>query len=302
MSDIELASYLLPPGLIERFARGDFTLIPLPGNTFGLPRPFFYYYFEVYPSEKTGGTSSFIVERKIIDHSTNRVIDNGIDTLVSGPERFANLDSVSLNALNTGTYSFLVEITDENENTVEKSSVFYIHRPDLDGQELTVFDLDSAGIEQELQEIMFLMQPDNMKPSKNATIEEKSLLLQEFWRKYDDDPSTALVPMRKQFKAMIADADQRYNTSRRRGHQTDRGRIYFHYGDPDTKEIFPLELNAKPYEVWSYDQLEGGVFFVFVDRSGRGEFSLAHSTKRGEIYHPTWYEDYIVRSGLRSRR
>ncbi|MDZ7765279.1 MAG: GWxTD domain-containing protein [Melioribacteraceae bacterium] len=72
------------------------------------------------------------------------------------------------------------------------------------------------------------------------------------------------------------------------GYKSDMGRIYLSYGDPDRIERFPNESNLKPYEIWHYDNIEGGVLFIFGDLSGFSEYELLHSTKRGEMYDENW--------------
>jgi hypothetical protein len=44
----------------------------------------------------------------------------------------------------------------------------------------------------------------------------------------------------------------------------------------------------KPYEIWHYYNLQGGVIFVFGDRRGFGRFELLHSTLVGEIKDENW--------------
>ena len=41
-------------------------------------------------------------------------------------------------------------------------------------------------------------------------------------------------------------------------------------------------------EIWHYYAIENGVDFVFVDRTGFGEYQLVHSTKRGELRDDDW--------------
>jgi hypothetical protein len=60
------------------------------------------------------------------------------------------------------------------------------------------------------------------------------------------------------------------------------------YGEPDEIERFPSELDKKPYEIWHYNSIEGGVIFVFGDVTGFSNFELLHSTKRGELRDDNW--------------
>jgi hypothetical protein len=79
-----------------------------------------------------------------------------------------------------------------------------------------------------------------------------------------------------------------FNTMQRRGWRTDRGRVYLMYGEPSEIERYPSQVDAKPYELWHYNELEGGVIFVFGDVSGFSEYLLLHSTMRGELRDENW--------------
>jgi hypothetical protein len=49
-------------------------------------------------------------------------------------------------------------------------------------------------------------------------------------------------------------------------------------------------MDTKPYEIWHYNDLEGGVLFVFADLTGFSEYRLLHSTKRGELQDDSWQQ------------
>jgi hypothetical protein len=74
----------------------------------------------------------------------------------------------------------------------------------------------------------------------------------------------------------------------REGWKTDRGRVYILYGEPDEIERYPDSEGRKPFEVWRFQKIEGGVEFVFVDRWKNGNYELITSTKRGELQDPNW--------------
>ena len=42
------------------------------------------------------------------------------------------------------------------------------------------------------------------------------------------------------------------------GWKTDRGRIFILYGEPSEIERFPNQMDTKPYEIWHYNDIEGG--------------------------------------------
>ena len=92
---------------------------------------------------------------------------------------------------------------------------------------------------------------------------------------------------RSEYLQRIAAADQLFSAFKKGGWRTDRGRVFVLYGKPDEFERHPSNA-AKPYEIWHYYRIENGVQFVFVEKSGFGDYELVHSTKRGELEDPGW--------------
>jgi len=62
------------------------------------------------------------------------------------------------------------------------------------------------------------------------------------------------------------------------------------YGNPDEIDRHPNETDMKPYEVWSYHSLEGGVEFDFIDKTGFDDYQLVNSTERNEIHDDNWQQ------------
>ncbi|MFH1009950.1 MAG: GWxTD domain-containing protein, partial [bacterium] len=84
--------------------------------------------------------------------------------------------------------------------------------------------------------------------------------------------------------------------------KTDRGRIYIQWGSPDLVDYHTAQQDAPDNEIWYYDRIEGGVQFVFADKSGFGDLELVHSTKRGEISDPNWLQTLTGRPGSEPSR
>ena len=87
-------------------------------------------------------------------------------------------------------------------------------------------------------------------------------------------------------------ANQRYSSLAKEGWRTDRGRVLILYGEPSEIDRKASTDRSKPYEIWYYYQIENSVQFVFIDRSGFGDYVLVHSTKRGEVQDESW-EQYL---------
>lgn len=301
ISDIELASHLIPPDVIEKFDRDEFGLIPVPSLLFGGNRPYFIYYLVIYPPAESEDTLDFTVQRSVVTGFDDAVVKMPEATYYKKHDPFWDADSVLLEGLSTGSYAFIYQIISSRGDTTVQSKRFFIYRDDI---EIATPEpaLDSLEVESEFREIRVLQSREEYKQASSLTIPEKARYIRLFWQRYDDDPGTPEIPFRLEFRDRVREADRRWTNSRQEGHETDRGRIFILHGEPDNRETHFLDRGTKPYEIWIYDRLEGGVLFVFIDRNGQGEFPLAHSTMRGEIQHPNWFEDYVTRGGVDSRR
>ncbi len=92
-----------------------------------------------------------------------------------------------------------------------------------------------------------------------------------FWGQRDPSPMTARNEFKEEFFDRLRIANARY-AAVRPGWRTDRGRIYIQYGEPDLVDRRPMPSSGRPVEIWQYDRLARR--FVFVDRTGFGDYSL----------------------------
>ncbi|UCH65583.1 MAG: GWxTD domain-containing protein, partial [Ignavibacterium sp.] len=72
-------------------------------------------------------------------------------------------------------------------------------------------------------------------------------------------------------------------------------RVYLIYGEPSEIDRYPNQTDSRPYEIWSYQDIEGGVIFIFADLTGFSDYLLIHSTKRGELRDDSWERRIMVR-------
>ena len=86
-------------------------------------------------------------------------------------------------------------------------------------------------------------------------------------------------------------ATEKYKNIARKGWQSDMGRVYIMYGEPSEVERHPNDSGMRPYEIWKYNDIEGGVQFVFGDLTGFRNYVLLSSTKRGELQDDSWQNE-----------
>jgi GWxTD domain-containing protein len=135
---------------------------------------------------------------------------------------------------------------------------------------------------------------------KSLSLNGKRNLLSRFWARRDPTPGTMRNEARESFYAKVENANRVYGESGRRtspGWRSDRGRIYLRYGAPD--EVLRqgahgaggrLQSRALPYEVWRYTSSGKDRYYIFVDRTGVGSFSLVRSNDLKESGLPNWNE------------
>jgi len=298
MSDIQLSNYLLPAGIHPRFDRGNVTMIPNPSRLFGLPGPI-YYFFEIYPPVADTATRDYDIHRWVLD-AYGRTVTTLPKNVISGGTPFLDVDSISIAELPGGYYFFKVQVESPAGMNALRQTRFKVVRTDT--LAMLHEDVDSARYCAEFEQVEFLLNRDQLEIGRKFTPWQKKYFLNAFWRRFDNDTTDAVVPLRESFQSRVNEADALYSNSRTPGHRTDRGRIFSMFGEPDDRDSHPLDQHAKPYEIWTYRHIEGGVEFAFVDRSGLGEYALVHSTLRGEVSNPDWYNFYVVRSGLETRK
>ncbi len=158
--------------------------------------------------------------------------------------------------------------------------------------------LDSVQVAREIRYIHYLADRETQKllAQLNTTRAMRSFLSM-FWRLRDPDPGTPLNEFRQEYlqRAEYANSNFREGSA---GWKTDRGRAAMLYGIPSDIDRYPSSSTGRGYQIWTYDAIQGGVNFVFIDLKNQGTYTLVHSTMRGENYNPNWQELLEIHRGI----
>lgn len=302
LSDIELCSSVRraasPTGSI--FYKNTLEVVPNPGRIYGDDLPSLNYYIEAYNllTDSRGG----------LYHTKAAVIDRqGKELLVkTRKKRRSSESSVEIGFLNVsslprGIYNFKFSVTDSaGRVAVSALKEFYI----LDGGPLPG-RIAPQRLEQLTAEAYGTTTPDELNREFSMAVhiasdqeqdyyaslssaEEKRRFLFEFWERRDPSPGTFENEMKLEYLRRSEYASQAFSTGRKEGWQTDRGRVYIVYGPPDEYDRHAADMAMKPYEIWLYHELQGGVHFVFGDILGFRDYILIHSTHRDELRDDNW--------------
>ncbi len=95
------------------------------------------------------------------------------------------------------------------------------------------------------------------------------------------------------YTVILNDLAKKYGTASTPGYETDRGRIYIRYGEPDRIIRVANEKNSLPYEVWFYYRsgTKTNLKFLFFQPGMLGSLMLLlHSNVPEETVNPYWKE------------
>lgn len=131
----------------------------------------------------------------------------------------------------------------------------------------SVVDLDLA-----IDQLKYIAKDNEMSTLEEAkTPEEKMAAFNEFWRKRDPNPSTPRNERMEEYYGRVEYANKHFSHYID-GWRTDRGMVFIMFGPPSSIDRHPFDVDSKPYEVWSYYELNYS--FVFVDQTGFGDYRL----------------------------
>lgn len=301
LSDVELCSNIYQSNNKESiFYKNTFEVIPNPSLIYGLGLPVLYYYAEIY-NINTIDADKYVVEWRIYDSFGNVVKSGKKLRMKTAANAIVEAGTVNLSNLPSGTYRFVLTAIDTSKNKgVSSIKRFYIYNPNITptdtfqiakGYDLTseYAGMSEAELDKEFAMARYIATPEEINRYKQLKGEDaKRKFLADFWGKRDPDKSTPINEMKIEYFKRVEYANQHFSVGNKEGWKTDRGRVYIMYGPPDEYERHPSEVDSKPYEIWYYHNIEGGVEFVFVDKSGFSDYILVHSTKRNEIRDDNW--------------
>ncbi len=292
LSDIEFATTIKPGSKESPFYKNTLDVIPNVGGMYNESQ-MCSIYLEAYNlllgddrSDMTMKTSVFdAVGKEIVTHERPRK---------RAAESAVLVDQVAANRFKSGTYSLVVSLLDTTKRTLAQSSrKFYVFNPAA-GVDSSLLSLASSlpmavystMEEQELDRDFKwsryeLSDAEAMQYKQLTGIDVKRKFLSDIWRRR---PPGA----REVYMARVQHTNENFGMLGREGYRTDRGRVYIVYGPPDDIERHPNESDTKPYEIWTYNNIQGGVEFDFLQRIQGADYELVNSTHRDELHDANW--------------
>jgi GWxTD domain-containing protein len=295
-SDVELCSSIRQStNTGDPFYKNSHEVVPNPTLLFGAANyPVIFHYLELYNLKVD---ETYTIKTVLADAAGKPIQENTRKRKYSVPNAL-DVGTTNATKLPSGKYRFqIILLSTSSEPLLRAEKFFYAYNPQLEGpsasaalmQETSLSGLSVEELAQEFDQARYLAtQQENKTFSQISTAEGRREFLGKFWRDVEAGKMGYAPIQREEYLRRISVANAQFRALSREGWRTDRGRVQVLYGTPDEIDRRPSSEGGKPHEIWSYYQIENGVVFVFVDRTGFGDYVLVHSTKRGELRDDDW--------------
>ena len=287
------------------YRHSSFYVIPSASQILSGTRPQLKTYIEVYNSARFLGAGFSARYRILASDGTEKM--RVINQHAAKGNAQVLTQSLPVDTLPSGMYYVNIGILDsENQLQTETAKRFYLVNPERPPEqerfatvderfETSEFATMSAGeLDRTWQQFRVLASPNEVAVWERLTEDRaKSRFLFQQWDIRDEDRGTKINEAWEDFKERIEYANTYFGSLRyKEGWQTSRGRVLLKYGQPDDIRRHYSDPETRPYEIWTYTQIQGGVTFVFVDMSNASNFALVHSTALEENVEEDWFERY----------
>jgi GWxTD domain-containing protein len=306
MSDIQIGLRLFPDRSRSRFSKNGYYILPNPHALYNAEWPNVYYYCEIYNLSplNTGLDSSYVVTRNLIDPQGKSVRETSRKVRQRIGIALVEADSVVVSDLIPGQYILGIEVRDRATGQyVSRERPFMVYNPvqhpvspadDAQGRKDEIYSMTMEELDRYFEPLQYITEKDERRNYRRIRdIEGKREFIESFWMRRDPDASTLHNEAKSEYMRRLEYVNSTFASRMKEGWKSDRGRIYLIYGEPYLIDRYPSSLGQRPFQVWTYPQIDQGVEFVFVDVSGFGEMILVHSTAKEEIRDYDWKEKWL---------
>ena len=290
LSDVELAFDIVDDTTSGRLTKAGRKILPNPSRIFTREKNMLYFYAELYNLAYGDKIKpEYTLDFYILDANGKKIKEFGEQTQTKPGNSAVVISGLNIGILSGGEYLLQVDAKDKHTgrkaSAVKKFIVF---------KEKTADELMAEEIKRFKQDVVYIATPSELNIFDQLNFVGKQNYITDFWKRKDPDPATPENEFKTEHYRRIAYANYHFSrtSDSNDGWNTDMGRVYIRYGEPSEIERHTSSRGEKPWEKWNYNELKGGVYFIFVDEDGYGVYRLVHSTMTGEIRDDSW-EDKI---------
>jgi GWxTD domain-containing protein len=179
---------------------------------------------------------------------------------------------VSVDGVAPGAYALVLELTDlASGQSARAEQQFRLGTPEVQPQGVAAaFDSLSPLERKYYEQIHYVATPRQVAYYKALSDSGKQAYLAKFWGQHN----------LTEFSRRMETAAERFRLPKVSGINTDRGKVYVKYGEPDAIEQKVIETETRPREYWHY--YGSGYVFIFIDLRGDASYRLAWTSAKDE--------------------
>jgi GWxTD domain-containing protein len=299
ISDVQLASRIIPESNNDNsiFYKNSYEVIPHPTAVFSESHPVLFFYSEFYNIMNSEGETLNLLQ--LVFNSRGDTIINKKKVISRNTPSRVEVGAVQLSNLPSDSYTIILSLIDSiNNYGIYSTKKFFVYNPSVEplatvhsGATEMITSQFNVMSEEEIDDLFdkgkYIATSNEIEQyNKLKDLKAKREFLFNFWKNREGAQGIRNASLNEYIKRL--EQANVYGNMFKKGWRTDRGRVLLMYGEPSEIERFPNQLDAKPYEIWHYNNIEGGVVFVFADLTGFSDYLLIHSTVRGELRDDTW--------------
>ncbi len=311
LSELRIGEQLSPEKDGSPFNRYGFEFKPLVGDAIlPLNSPELPLFFEIYNSDKLGLPEGerLQIKLEVLDRYLRPVPGLGGTLKRDVRSVIPVLLSLPIEILEPGDYILRAEIGEVGVAPILTSETEFRKPSDLQNNQ-TISSSEAVDHrletyfenEDTLNHMLDILYPISSLPERrqesnlmiSGSIEQKRNFLIQFWLARDPiQPEKAL----NEYLLKVSEADRSYGARSMKGYQTDRGRVFLQFGNPNMIEDRKYEPSMYPYEIWQYNVLnsastneEVNRVFIFANTESAGDlYRIIHSNAEGETFNQRW--------------
>lgn len=302
-SGIELASSIAPVDeeVAGEFVKGGLNVVPNPTKIVSDSDATLPIYYELYGlAVGENGKADYVVVYDVSQLNGRRFL-RVERALEAGAADIVRAETLNLKGVPPGSYELSLRLENRagEEILAARKEFMVLHQ--MTSTELVelkgkFMPYSQEEEKQKRRELALVATEEELAAFDALPPEEKPIFVDNFWARRDPDPSTPENEFKNAFYGRYYYVQERFSTPFREGVDTDMGRIYLKYGEPDEVLRSPMGVGSqvnidtstwqsKPFEAWEYFSTGGVdnqyILFVFVDEDGDGSYEVDAATVPG---------------------
>ena len=307
ISGIELINSFKKSEEQNILTKSGYDVIPYISKFFPENRNSIIFYSEIYNSDKTfGDNEKYLISCYIESFENNKKIKKFINNKRADTKPVNIVfNEFNIASLPSGNYNLVVEARDKKNNLIAINKLFFQRsNPNIHFEinDITALNIENTFVKyytakDTLMEYIRSLNPISTEIEKsfalrqliNTDIKTMQQYFLNFWQSRDNiEPQAA---WHKYFEKLVI-VNSAFKTQIKKGYETDRGRVYLKYGEPNVISERHNEPSAYPYEIWHYyklgDNQRNKKFVFYTEDIVTNDFVMIHSNAIGELSNYRW--------------